>query len=312
MTGDHYEVERHYRKEREIFFGAGSYDVVDVTECDRAYAELMSGSLFGSKRLVHLDSVLFNSDWAEFIANVSPAAAGRDDRLFVVRDVGASLDRRKLAKLKKLDSVLFWHCDGLKDASQAFVFVFDYCRMKGIDHDRDALELLVKMVGNDRGLIASELDKLASLGKRITERFVSSCAFFSSGDGAHFVLYSALASGDEALAREQVAVMLSNGIPPLAVLSSIVKLLSTTVAGPTRYKFERNEMNESWIGSAKPKKTSAFMAKIYEKMFVRMGEERILNTIAQSADSLAAIRLSANLDIEKERVDRIVGEICRE
>jgi len=310
ITGDHYEVDRQYHELRSDFFGTDQHVVVDVDDCDRAFAELMTPSLFGSKKLVRLDSSLFDKDWMELITRC--AVYDNPLRTMVVRDVGKSLDRRKLGKLKKVDNVVFCHSALLDRRDDAVGFALKHCGATGVEFDRDAVELLVAVVGIDRGLLASEIDKLASLKVRLTKSIVSTYAFPSSHECAHFILYSAIADGREADAREQTALLMSDGIPALAILASILKLLSTTAAGAHRYIPVRNELNEEWMGSEQVKDATAFMANIYRRIFERMGEERILNMIEQSTAGLAALRLSSVVDIEKTRVDRLIGAICRE
>lgn len=312
VTGDRHEVERHYRELRESFFGSDPECVVDAVDRDRVHAELMSGSFFVSKKLVHLDSALFDSDWTDALARWAPHVAPRSDRLLVVRDVGASLDRRRLSRFKKSDDVVLVHFDELKSPKDAARFAYAHLKKRGAGADPGAVELLVRIVGNNRGLIASEIDKLMSVANRLTTNYVAACAFPSGGEAAHMILYSALADGDEITARSQTCDLLAEGIAPLALLASIVKILSATLAGAAPYHAERNVWNEAWMGPEKAKKVTTFMANIYRRLFERMGEKRILNTIEKSVDSLAALRLSADRDVEKTRVDRIVGEICRE
>ena len=309
LTGDRFETGRSYRSVREKFFGADPEEIVNVQDCDRAHAEIMFGSLFGTKRLVHLDSSLYDTEWNELIIGIAPRIDGT--RLMVIRDVEKSLDRRKLSKLKKIPNVLFWHFDELKNQRESVLFIQELCREAGIESDRDAAELLAAMVGDNRGLIASELEKLALPGKRLTRRYVAACAFPSSHDAAHFVLYMAIADGKEVEIREQTSMMMSDGIPPLVIIASVVKLLSSAVAG-NGYAVERNERNESWMGTEKGKSETPFMSNIYRRTFERIGERRILTAIAESTDSLAALRLSSDPDMEKTRVDRMIGAICQE
>lgn len=312
ITGDPHEAMSRYRSVRAEFFGDSPEQVIEALDPDRVHAELMSGSLFGGKKLVYLDSALFDAKWLASILKWAPMLDGRSDRMLVVRDVAKPLDRRRLAKLKKAPGVELVHFSDLKTAREAMDFAYSYMSENGFEADPGAVELLVKIVGHDRGVIASEIDKLMSAAQRLTMKYVANCAFPSSGETVHFKLYSALADGDEIEARAQAAQMTADGIPPLAVLASMVKLLATTMAGPETYDVEQNELNEGWIGTGKPKKVSKFMANIYHKIFERMGERRILNTIAQSGDSIAVLRLSMNPDMETTRVDHIIGEICRE
>jgi len=309
LTGDRFETGRNYRGVREKFFEADPEEIVDVQDCDRAYAEIMFGSIFGTKRLVHLDSSLYDTDWNDLIIRIAPRID--NTRLMVIRDVEKSLDRRKLSKLKKIPNVLFRHFDELKNQHESISFAQEFCRETGTEYDRDAVELLVAMVGNNRGLIASEIEKLALPGKKLTRRYVAACAFPSSHDAAHFVLYMAIADGNEVEIREQTSMMMSDGIPPLVIIASTVKLLSCAIAG-NQYVVERNERNESWMGAEKRKPDTPFMSNIYRRIFERIGERRILTAIAESADSLAALRLSSDPDMEKTRVDRMIGTICRE
>jgi len=310
ITGDHHEVECEYHRLKSEFFGTDPHVVAGVECFNRAFAELMTPSLFGSKKLVHLDSLQFDKEWIPLI--VRCATEDNPLRMMVVRDVSKTLDRRKLGKLKKVENVEFRHYAPLERRDDAFGFAWNHCSAAGIECDRDAIDLLVAVVGNDRGLLASEIDKLAPLKVRLTKSCVATYAFPSSHECAHFVLYGALADGRESEARDQVELLMSDGIPALSVIASIVKLLATTAAGANRYVPVQNDLNKDWLGEEKIKNATPFMANIYRRMFERMGEKRILNTIEQSAAGLAALRLSSDVDVEKTRVDRLIGEICRE
>ena len=312
ITGDRHETERSFRELRSKFFGDSPQNVIEVEDCARAHAELMCGSLFVSKALVHIRSSLIDPEWIAQIIKWAPHLSPREDRLLVVRDVGSSLDRRKISKLKRNDDVVLLHFDELKKPRDAVQFAVSYMKEKRYSADAGAIELLVRIVGNDRGLIVSEIDKLMSVANRLTMKYVTACAFPSGAEGTHIELYMALGEGNEIIARKQVAELMADGIPPLAILGSIMKILSVTMAGPEQYGVEQNKLNESWMGSEKPKKVTTFMRNIYVKIFERMGRERILNVMTTYGASLAAIRLSLNGDIEKTRVDQLIGEICRE
>jgi len=312
ITGDRYVASHTYSEVKSQFFGSDDEDVVDITDIKTARIELLSASLFSSKRMLHLDSSLFNADWLSLIIKCATHIPG--DRMLVVRDIGKSLDRRKIGKLKKINEVEFRHCAPLGKHSDAVSFAYSYCDSLGLTHVGNSVRKMVMLTGNDRGLIASEIDKMATVGTKMTERYVEGCVFPSSSEAVHFMLYNALAEGHIRKAMDQFNGMVYEGIPAISILGSIVKLLSGALVenSGTGYVVPINERNESWMGKDKPKKKSGFMKTICRKIFARMGEKHILNTISKATVGLSALRLASNPAMEKTRVDQLIGAICQE
>jgi len=132
---------------------------------------------------------------------------------------GGSVDESLLDALKPFATVERFPLPGPREVTG---WVQARARARGLEIDGRACSLIAELIGNDTGILASEIEKLATYaaGARITEKDVRSLVA-DVRDQEGYLLADAVADGKPAVATKLLHQMLANGRHPAQLLLTI-------------------------------------------------------------------------------------------
>jgi len=299
IHGDQHEVSLRLSKVIEKVFGTSSclMGVTTISEPDifQIRSLLFSSSLFGSGRMVVLESPAINAevvDTVEGVIGVIPS-----DTYLVVAEKNGNIQpslKKRLKTVCKKYGIEF-HYPAIRRAGDAVDFARKELASNGLEPTGSAVKTFVSYVGFDRCFISAEAEKLGIVcSGSVSDSEMLKYLFPSADEYGFLSLYKEIESGDSYRAGMVVDDMIADKIDLAQIVMSIAKLLviaSSIGVVPDSARLEDPGDVERMIlgfgsGSGEDK-PSQFMKKLATLIKRRVGSDEEISELVFELHSFA-------------------------